>query len=177
MTDPFTFAWHMDNQGKPIVENSSDKRPFLAGITTKALMLRLSVPPESFILHLDGTYKTNQSDYPVMVIGGSDRSRRFHLVALFVMSHETQLIFQVALLSRTVGSLTGIYLCATLWPMVTERSAAVFGDNTKYQFLMCFFHVMKHIQERVKLLYSGAQARVLRELYDLHFRGVTRSIW
>lgn len=99
MTDPFTFAWHMDNQGKPIVENSSDKRPFLAGITTKALMLRLSVPPESFILHLDGTYKTNQSDYPVMVIGGSDRSRRFHLVALFVMSHETQLIFQVALLS------------------------------------------------------------------------------
>ncbi|KAG6615451.1 uncharacterized protein IUM83_05056 [Phytophthora cinnamomi] len=47
--------------------------------------------------------------------------------------------------------------------------AAVFGGNPQYRFLMCFFHVMKHIQERVKLLSSRAQARVLRELYDLHF--------
>ncbi|KAE9046903.1 hypothetical protein PR003_g1241 [Phytophthora rubi] len=44
-----------------------------------------------------------------------------------------------------------------------------FGDNPHFRFLMCFFHVMKHIRGRVKLLFSVAQARVLTEVYDLHF--------
>lgn len=47
--------------------------------------------------------------------------------------------------------------------------SSVFGDNPRFCFLMCFFHVMKHIQERVKMLSSDSQARVLTELYDLHF--------
>ncbi|RLN43882.1 hypothetical protein BBJ28_00026860 [Nothophytophthora sp. Chile5] len=176
MTQPFTFAWHMDNLGKPIVGNGSDKKPFLVGISTKALMLRLSVPPESYILHLDGTYKTNQLDYPVLVVGVSDRSRRFHLVALFVMSQETQPMFQAALLSlRRVyfwvadKHLSVAYAMADGDRAQCNALTAVFGDNPNFMFLMCFFHVMKHIQERVKLLPSGAQARVLRELYDLHF--------
>ncbi|KAG6615452.1 Intraflagellar Transport Protein 52 [Phytophthora cinnamomi] len=86
MTQAFTFAWRMDDLSKPIVGNGSDMKPFLVGISTKALMSRLTVPPESFIHHLDGTYKTNQCDYPILVVGVSDRSRRFHLAALFVMS-------------------------------------------------------------------------------------------
>jgi hypothetical protein len=45
----------------------------------------------------------------------------------------------------------------------------VFGDNGRFRFLMFFFHVMKHIQERIKLFSSRARARVLIELYDLHF--------
>eukprot|EP00644_Phytophthora_capsici_P010919 jgi/Phyca11/104701/e_gw1.9.628.1 len=171
MAEPFTFAWHMDNQGKPIIGNGSGKRPFLVGISTKALLLRLSEAPESFILHLDGTYKTNQIDYPVLVIGVSDRSRRFHLVALFVMSQETQPIFQAALITlrRVYGWVTDKYLSVCYAMVDADRAqynalAAVFGDSPKYQFLMCFFHVMKHIQERVKILSSGAQARVLRAI-------------
>ncbi|GMF42802.1 unnamed protein product [Phytophthora fragariaefolia] len=87
----------MDNADLPIVGNGSDQKPFLVGITTKALMLRLMVPPESFILHLDGTSKPIQLDYPVLVVGMSDH--RFHLVALFVMSQETPSMFQAALLA------------------------------------------------------------------------------
>ncbi|RLN50009.1 hypothetical protein BBJ28_00006331 [Nothophytophthora sp. Chile5] len=176
MTQAFTFAWRMDDLSKPIVGNGSDMKPFLVGISTKALMLRLTVPPESFILHLDGTYKTNQCDYPVLVVGVSDRSRRFHLVALFVMSKETQPMFQDALLSlrRVYFWVSGKHLTVNYAMADGDRVqcnalAAVFGDNPQYRFLMCFFHVMKHIQERVKLLSSRVQARVLRELYDLHF--------
>ncbi|KAE8968998.1 hypothetical protein PR001_g27628 [Phytophthora rubi] len=176
MTEPFTFAWEMDNAGLPIVGNGSDQKPFLVGITTKALMLRLMVLPESFILHLDGTYKTNQLDYPVMVVGVSDRSRRFHLVAVFVMSQETQPMFQAALLALrrlyfwiSKQHLTVHYAMADGDKAQRNALAVAFGDNPHFRFLMCFFHVMKHIQERVKLLSSGAQARVLSEVYDLHF--------
>ncbi|KAE9102615.1 hypothetical protein PF010_g14038 [Phytophthora fragariae] len=176
MTQPFTFAWQMDNLGKPTVGNGSDKRPFLVGISTKALMLTLAVPPESFILHLDGTYNTNQCDNPVLVVGVSDRSRRFHVVALFVMSQETQPMFQAALLSlrRVYFWISNKHLSVNYAMADGDRAqynalAAVFGGIPNYRFLMCFFHVMKLIQERVKLLSSGAQTRVLREIYDLHF--------
>ncbi|KAE8979313.1 hypothetical protein PR003_g25784 [Phytophthora rubi] len=98
MTQPFTFGWEMDNAGKPVIGNGSDERPFIIGLSTKALMLRLLVPTDSFIFHLDATYKMNQCDYPVLVIGLSDRSRRFHLVALFIISQETQPVFETALL-------------------------------------------------------------------------------
>uniref|UniRef100_H3H147 MULE transposase domain-containing protein n=1 Tax=Phytophthora ramorum TaxID=164328 RepID=H3H147_PHYRM len=176
MTQPFTFASYMDNQGKPIVGSGSDKRPFLVDSSTKALMLRMTVPPKSFILHLDGTYKTNQCDYPALLVGVSDRSRRFHLVALFVMSNETQPMFQAALLSlRRVYFWISDKHPSVHYAMADgDRAqcnalAAVFGDHPRYRFLMCFFHAMKRVHERVKLLPSGLQVRVLRELYGLHF--------
>eukprot|EP00644_Phytophthora_capsici_P010694 jgi/Phyca11/104497/e_gw1.9.729.1 len=176
MTEPFTFTWEMDNEGLPLVGNGSDRKPFLVGISTKALMLRLMVPPESFILHLDSTYKTNRMDYPVLVVGVSDRSRRFHLVAMFIMSQETEPIFRSALLSlrrlyfwMTDKHLTVQYAMADGDRAQFNALSSVFGENPRFCFLMCFFHVMKHIQERVKMLSSDSQARVLTELYDLHF--------
>ncbi|KAG3057166.1 hypothetical protein PI125_g25445 [Phytophthora idaei] len=77
MTETLTFGWQLDNTGKPVVGNGSDEKPFIVGISTKALILRPVVPPQSFILHLDATYKMNQCEYPVLVVGVSDRSRRF----------------------------------------------------------------------------------------------------
>ncbi|KAG3088830.1 hypothetical protein PI125_g18229 [Phytophthora idaei] len=93
MLQAFTFGWQMVNTGKPIVGNRSDEEPLIVGPSTKALMLRLMVPPDSFILHLGATYKMNQCEYPVLAVGLSDRSRIFHLVALFIISQETQPVF------------------------------------------------------------------------------------
>eukprot|EP00644_Phytophthora_capsici_P013098 jgi/Phyca11/100812/e_gw1.5.1154.1 len=133
MTEPVTFTWDLDNAGLPVIGNGSDHKPFLVGITTKALMLRLMVPPESFILHLYGTYKTSQMDYPVLVVGVSDRSRRFHLVAMFVVSQETEPMFQAALLSlrRLYFWITGNHL--------TVQYAMTDGDRAQYNALTSVF--------------------------------------
>ncbi|KAE9189254.1 hypothetical protein PF004_g22263 [Phytophthora fragariae] len=56
-------------------------------------------PPKSFILHVDATHKMNFREYPVLVVGMSDRSRGFHLVALYIVSQETQDVIQPALMA------------------------------------------------------------------------------
>ncbi|RLN92624.1 hypothetical protein BBJ28_00015178 [Nothophytophthora sp. Chile5] len=172
----FTFAWEMDNTGKPIVGNGSVEKPFLVGLSTKALMLRIMVPPDSFIIHLDATYKMSQCDYPVLVVGLSDRSRKFHLAAIFIISQETQPVLQAALLSlrRLYYWITQKHLIVRFDMADGDKAqcnalAVVFGDNPAYCFLMRFFHVMKKVQEHIKALSSVAQASILRDIYDLHF--------
>ncbi|GMF44936.1 unnamed protein product [Phytophthora fragariaefolia] len=146
MTQPFTFGWDLDCEGKPIVGNGSDERPFIVGLTSKALVMRMMLPPGRFILHVDATYKLNYREYPVLVVGVSDRSRGFHLVALFIISQETQHI-----LIRALMSLKRLYLwiCGrepqVLFTMGDANKAqlnalqAVFGVFDGFKTLMCFF--------------------------------------
>ncbi|GMF19581.1 unnamed protein product [Phytophthora lilii] len=63
MTEAFTFRWDLDRNDKPVVDNGSDERPFLVGLTTKALVVRMMLPPDRFTLHVDATYKMNYRDY------------------------------------------------------------------------------------------------------------------
>ncbi|ETM32416.1 hypothetical protein L914_20163, partial [Phytophthora nicotianae] len=90
----FTFVWKMDEQGKHVVGNASEERPFVIGLTTKTRMIRLMRPPDTYILHVDATYKLNYRGYSVLVVSISDRSRGFHLVALYIVSGGTQEIVQ-----------------------------------------------------------------------------------
>jgi hypothetical protein len=45
LSQAFTYAWDLDGEGKPVVGNGSEERPFVVGVTTKTLMLRLMRPP------------------------------------------------------------------------------------------------------------------------------------
>uniref|UniRef100_H3GUC6 Uncharacterized protein n=1 Tax=Phytophthora ramorum TaxID=164328 RepID=H3GUC6_PHYRM len=99
VTQAFTFGWDLDRDGKPTIVNGSDVRPFVTGLTTKALIQRLTVPPESFILLVDATYKMNSRECPVLVVGMFDRSRGLHLVDLVIVSQDTQDVIQRALMA------------------------------------------------------------------------------
>ncbi|KAE8980802.1 hypothetical protein PR002_g24010 [Phytophthora rubi] len=172
----FTFGWDLDRDGKPIVGNGSDERPFVIGLTTKALIQRLMVPPESFILHVDGTYKMNFREYPVLVVGMSDRSRGFHLVALFIVSQETQDVIQPALMALrrlhfwiTSRELVVKYTMADADQAQFNALGAVFGGAGQLQTLMCFFHVMEKVYKAIKSPPSLVASAVVKDLYDLHF--------
>ncbi|ETM36319.1 hypothetical protein L914_16954 [Phytophthora nicotianae] len=45
----------------------------------------------------------------------------------------------------------------------------VLGRCTGFQFLMCFFHVIKNIQKAIKAFPSVVPASLIRDVYDLHF--------
>ncbi|KAE9066390.1 hypothetical protein PF007_g28495, partial [Phytophthora fragariae] len=59
-TQPFSFGWERDSEGKPNVGNGSDENPFLVGLTTKCLLRNADRDPSSFVFHMDGTFKLNQ---------------------------------------------------------------------------------------------------------------------
>lgn len=176
MTKPFTFTWAMDVSGRPVVGDGSDEKPFLVGLSSKAMILRLAVPPESFILHIDATYKLNRLDYPVVVVGISDRSRGFHVVALFIVSQEVEEIYEAALraLSRIFTWHTGRQLSVQFAMGDADKAQynalrTVFGNHPRYTFLMCFFHVMKNVHKALKGFPSNIYANLVGAIYDMHF--------
>jgi hypothetical protein len=68
---------------RPIVGNGCDGNPFVVGVSTKKLLRQADRDPSTFVLHINATYKLTQVGYPVVVVGVSDRERRFHLLAIF----------------------------------------------------------------------------------------------
>ncbi|OWY94388.1 LOW QUALITY PROTEIN: hypothetical protein PHMEG_00035902 [Phytophthora megakarya] len=175
-TQPFTFGWETDSDAKLVVGNGSDANLFVIGVTTKAMLLRMNRPPESFVFHLDATYKTNQCDYPVVAVGISDSSRAFHLVALLVVSQETEAVFQDVLLALKRGyawlartELRVMYALADASQTQFKALQTAFGNSGPYQFLMCFFHVMEKVHKDMRGFPSGVAGMIVRDLYDMHF--------
>ncbi|ETI29929.1 hypothetical protein F443_22954 [Phytophthora nicotianae P1569] len=79
-TKPFSFGWKRDAHGRPDVGNGSDEKPFLVGLTTKRLLLNAARDPDSFVFHMDATFKLNQVGIFASVSGGR------HLVVKLVIA-------------------------------------------------------------------------------------------
>jgi hypothetical protein len=170
----FTFCRDYDEFSLPVVGDGSDSMPLLVGMTTKAMLRRMDRPPESFVFHLDTTFKTNTLSYPILVVGISDRCRTFHLVAMFVISQRLETVLAAAL-----SALRMAYTAVTGKQMVVRY---VMGDaeigqlnavervfqDCDMQFLMCYFHVLKNVRER-KPLDEELLPVLMRYIYDMHF--------
>ncbi|GMF19895.1 unnamed protein product [Phytophthora fragariaefolia] len=128
LTQPFKFTCAADIHGRSLVGNGSDEKPFLVGLSTKAMVLRLTIPPESFILHIDATYKVNRLEYLVVVVGVSDRLRGFHVVALFVVPQDVEEICEAAL-----RALSRLFTCITGQQLVVRFTM---GDADKAQYII-----------------------------------------
>jgi hypothetical protein len=141
-----TFTSEYDADGKACPGNGSDEKPFIVGVTTKSLLRRLNRPAESFVFHIDATYKLSRKGYPVLVIGISDHSRTFHLVAFCIVSQTTQPVYTAALAAfhRVYTKVTGqIVRLENVMGDADDAQynalQAVFGHTSTYNFLMCFF--------------------------------------
>ncbi|GMF35395.1 unnamed protein product [Phytophthora fragariaefolia] len=127
----------------------SDDDPFLV------LLRNFNHDPSTFVFHMDATFKLNQVDYPVLVCGISDKSRTFHIVALFITSQRREQGYTHALASlrRAYTDVTGLQL-KLKWVMGDAEDAQymafenVFAVDSSYKYLMCFYHVMTKIQEK-----------------------------
>jgi len=118
----------------------------------------------------------NFREYPVFVVGMSDRSRGFHLLALFIVSQETQDVIQRALMAlrrlhfwNTSRELVVKYTMADADEAQFNALSAVFGGSGQLQTLMCFFHVMEKVYSAIKGLPSLVAGAIVKDMYDLHF--------
>jgi hypothetical protein len=181
--EPFAFSCETDAAGVPIVGDGSDDEPFAIGYTTKHMLRRLDRPTESFVFHLDATFKLNQVDYPVFVCGISDSARSFHLVALFVTSqrqekHISHLLQSLRFIyGRVVGKpLMLRYVMGDADGAQFNAIMTVFNDSAP-DYLMCFFHVVTKIYENKNGASNAKLALAVADIYDMHFaRSVSQFV-
>ncbi|OWZ03002.1 hypothetical protein PHMEG_00025340 [Phytophthora megakarya] len=162
-------------QGRPEVGNGSDENPVLVGLTTKCLLRNATCDPTSFVFHIDGTFKLNQVGYPVIFCGVSDRARSFHLVAMFISSQQLRALYVGAL-----AALRNIYTAVTSQQLIVKYVMADaeaaqlnavsqgFGSVSNLTYLICFYHVLAKVHERLKGFPSSLSERVVADIYDLH---------
>ena len=74
------------------VGDGSDDFPFVISFSSKALLSVLVRANESLlpvVFHMDSTFKCNENEFPVTLLGISDANRQFHLLSISVVSHQT----------------------------------------------------------------------------------------
>ncbi|KAK1937818.1 hypothetical protein P3T76_009555 [Phytophthora citrophthora] len=183
LSEGFTFTWNTDMDGHPVVGTGTDTDPFVVGLSSKKLMQRCDQVPAAHVLHVDATFKLNQVNYPVIVVGISDCMRTFHLLAVFISSQRTKVQYVEALsaLKRVFRSVTGHDL-APRFVMVDADEAQLNGveevfstsiEGAKPISLMCYFHVLPKVHENTRALEPLLAARVMRDIADLHFTATT----
>ncbi|KAE9301330.1 hypothetical protein PF008_g22788 [Phytophthora fragariae] len=152
---------------------------------------------------MDGTFKLNQVAYLVVVCGVSDRGRSFHLVAIFITSPRLeglyvkalttlrrmstavtskQLLLTYVMADAEAGQLNAVnqvfgvdseltYLICFYHVMakVHERLTAVSSMDSGLTYLICFYNVMAKVHERLKAVSSTLREQVVADIYDLHF--------
>jgi hypothetical protein len=94
------FENGVDDDGFPFVENGEDHEPLILGITTMKLMhniIALQAQEAFLIFHLGAAFKLSNLGYPVITCEFTDRSRRYHLAALFSVSQRIQSEYHEAL--------------------------------------------------------------------------------
>jgi hypothetical protein len=78
------------------VGDGSDDFPFIISISSKAVLSVLLHANESLIpvvFHMDSTFKCNENEFSVTLLGISDVNRLFHLLSISVVSYHTRDVY------------------------------------------------------------------------------------
>lgn len=97
-----------------ILGDGTDEFPFIISMSSRALLSvlqQLSCAVVPVVFHMDSTFKCNENEFPVTVLGVSDAQRKFHLLSISVISHRTTVMYK-----RLLDGLKAIV--QTLYPTV-----------------------------------------------------------
>lgn len=130
---------------------NEDDLIFSAIFTTKRL---LENTLNAHNIHVDGTYKLNYENYPLLVFGTTDKERKFHLIALAISSNENTAAFEFCFesLEQSVADLFIKSIPAEV--LVSDACEAIkvafrrAFPNAKE--VTCWFHVKKNVETRLR---------------------------
>ena len=145
-------------------------------MTSRELLQSAKSATESglVILHLDATFKLTSAGFPVVVGGVSDRSGLFHVSFMCVTSHRrvedyTEVLrrFKVSYNNVFQEEFVPSFTMADGEKALREAISNLFPEaNT----LMCYFHVIKNVREKMIGMTSHQKMDVFRGIYDMHMR-------
>jgi len=100
-----------------ILGDGSDGHPFIISMMTKSLLSVLNSVSASQIpsvLQMDSTFKCNENEFPVTLLGVSNAQHQFHLLSISIVSHRTLAVYK-----RLITSLQQIM--TAVWPDVSVQ--------------------------------------------------------
>jgi len=131
------------------VGDVSDDFPFIISISSKAVLSVLLRANESLIpvvFLIDSTFKCNENEFPITLLGISDANRQLHLLSISVISHHTRDVY--------------ICLITSLQKLVAKESQGI-----SFQFKYCLTNC--EIAERYVIAYLNP---ILFFVYHSHHK-------
>lgn len=135
---------------------------------------------ESDIIHADGTYKILVQGFPILVVGVSDKAKRFHLCGIAITSSEGsddyEFLFdslQHGVASATNEQLKPKKLVADAAIPITNGFTRSF-DGIEFDRIFCFLHVMSNVEKR-KFNIAENKERIKSDLRSLQL--VSNEAW
>jgi hypothetical protein len=146
--------------------SQSDEGEFVIVFST----IRLSRLEIGDIVHSDCTYKCTWNNYPVTMMGFSDKDRVFHPIIIAVSSRETHTEFEFMLRTWKAvnASLNFRYLMADASEAVFNAARTIWPDIVR---LMCYAHVYMVRTFVLQFTFSCMTDVLLKifEIYCFHF--------
>jgi len=170
----FTFGYQLDQD--EWLETGSDADPFVLAFSTKALLRKLDRDPDTFLFHMDATFKLTKHGFPVFVCGVSDATRSFHVVALFIVSQRTETQYLAALTAISDQFLAVVghrfqmkYFMADAEDAQYNAFRRVVVSTMEASYLICFFYVIKNVRDRLKGVTDFSMHLAFRHFYQMHY--------
>ncbi|CAK1582220.1 unnamed protein product [Parnassius mnemosyne] len=159
----FVFSYHVIEVEEP---------SFRLALSTKKL---LNIVCSTDILHIDATYKLIWQGFPVLVLGTTDKNRKFHPLCLGVSTNERQEDFQMIFdgLKEKVLSLFDhvmqpkVLVCDAA-QSIRNAFIAVFGTTPVIR--MCWAHAKKNMHQKVQKTVNNKtkQKEIVQDIDALH---------
>lgn len=144
--DPFIVDFSCSPPRTP-----NEQKFFRIFFSTKRL---LKYALETDIIHADGTYKILVQGFPILVVGISDKAKRFHLSGIAITSSESSDDYQFLFdsVKRGVELATNQHLkpkrlVADAAVPITNGFTRSF-DGNEFDRIYCFLHVMCNVEKR-----------------------------
>jgi hypothetical protein len=175
---PFVYFYTKDESQRLILGDGSDDHPFVSGLTSKKMLSVINTAIQyqnmcKIVLHIDCTFKCNDNEFPVLVIGITDVQQQFHPLSINVISHRDSDTYYRAFEEFKL-------LLRLIYPDVefspdfimtdcddSERKAALLSFPMTTH-LMCFFHVQKNVKEHLRKQSKAIQEQYKKDVQDLH---------
>ncbi len=152
-----------------MIQNGENMKQTHIMLTSKKLMSNCE---KKGMFHIDGTYKLVKNHFPVVVLGITDLSGKFHPIAFCITSHEDTICFTefYSGLLDLAGEM-GIdfdpdFIMQDSWD---ASYVAASKAGLKATILMCYFHVIYNVKKLYKHKLEIDEWHELRSyLNDIH---------
>jgi hypothetical protein len=157
-----------------VLGDGGDATPFCVSMTSKAMLnvlLKANSCVFPVVLHMDSTFKLNDNEFPLIVIGITDGAQQLHVLSISIVSHCTHGMY-MKVLHGLKDLVPRVLPQVTLEPAYVMTNAEVVERKAlldvfpRVQPLMCYFHVKKACEE--KLRGNAEKDVILKDIRELH---------